>query len=323
VVVVGYGKSACDIAEAVSQVATSTTVVARRLLWKMPHRIRGIGAAEDHMTRLGEASFHYIEPNRFERLYNGRGRRIRDAVFDLLQWRVSRQLGLSELGLVPEEDFERIARSNASMVTDGFYEQVAAGRITVHYPATIARLGARAAVLSTGQSPQADIVLCATGFRQWVPFLDHAMQDRLVDGRGNFRLYRQVLPVDIPHLTFAGYNSSQISSLNAEIGAVWTVGFLTGNITLPSKEEMVRHVERRLRWMEHRTMGHHAAGTSIIPFSIHNIDELLADLSIDIAPFTRARQWVRRIQPQSYQQHIDRFTSTCGRTNPHAAPAVA
>jgi hypothetical protein len=244
-------------------------------------------------------------------------------VFDLIQWRVSRQLGLSELGLVPEEDFEHIARSNASMVTEGFYEQVAAGRITVHHPATIARLGARAAVLSTGQPLQADIVLCATGFRQRVPFLDHAVQDRLVDGRGNFRLYRQILPVDIPHLTFAGYNSSQISSLNAEIGAVWTVGLLTGNIPLPPKEEMVRHVGRRLRWMEHRTMGHHAGGTSIIPFSIHNIDELLADLSIDIAPFTRARQWVRRIRPQSYQKHIDRFTTTCGWANPHAAPAIA
>jgi hypothetical protein len=75
--------------------------------------------------------------------------------------------------------------------------------------------------------------------------------------------------------------------------------------------------------MEPRTIGHHAAGTSIIPFSIHNIDELLADLRIDIGPLTRARQWVRRIQPQSYQQHIDRFTTICGRANPHAAPAIA
>jgi hypothetical protein len=209
------------------------------------------------------------------------------------------------------------------MVTEGFYEQVVAGRITVHRSATITRLGSRAAVLSTGQSLQADIVLCATGFRQQVPFLDHSVQERLVDGRGNFRLYRQILPVDIPHLTFAGYNSSQISALNAEIGAVWTVGFLTGNITLPPKEEIARHVERRLRWMELRTTRHHAAGTSIIPFSIHNIDELLADLNIDIGPFTRAREWVRRIRPQSYQRHIDRFTTTCGGANPHVAPAIA
>ena len=40
VLVVGYGKSACDIAEAVSDVAKSTTVVARRLLWKIPRRVR-------------------------------------------------------------------------------------------------------------------------------------------------------------------------------------------------------------------------------------------------------------------------------------------
>lgn len=46
VVVVGYGKSACDIAEAVSDVAASTVVVARRLLWKIPRQIRWLGNFE-------------------------------------------------------------------------------------------------------------------------------------------------------------------------------------------------------------------------------------------------------------------------------------
>jgi cation diffusion facilitator CzcD-associated flavoprotein CzcO len=86
IVVIGYGKSACDIAEAVSDVATSTMVVARRLLWKIPRRVRGLGNFEGlALTRFGEAGFDYLEPNWFERFYNGRGRHLRDAAFDLIQ----------------------------------------------------------------------------------------------------------------------------------------------------------------------------------------------------------------------------------------------
>ncbi len=38
VVVVGYGKSACDVAVAISDAAAGTAVIARQLLWKVPRR---------------------------------------------------------------------------------------------------------------------------------------------------------------------------------------------------------------------------------------------------------------------------------------------
>ena len=41
VLVVGYGKSACDVTVPLSQVAASTDVIARQLLWKVPRRIGG------------------------------------------------------------------------------------------------------------------------------------------------------------------------------------------------------------------------------------------------------------------------------------------
>lgn len=41
VIVVGYGKSACDVAYAVSEMdmAKTTTVVCRRLIWKLPRKV--------------------------------------------------------------------------------------------------------------------------------------------------------------------------------------------------------------------------------------------------------------------------------------------
>lgn len=303
VVVVGYGKSACDIAEAVSESAASTRVLARRLLWKMPRRMRWLGDFESlALTRFGEAGFDYPEPNCFESFYNGRGRRVRDAAFDVVQAIVTRQLRLRELGLVPDGPFEEIAQSSASLVTEGFYEKVAAGQIIVERDTEITRLLVGPAVaLSTGLRAQADIVLCATGFRQRIPFLDPVVEQQLTDEHGDFRLYRQILPSTVEAVTFAGYNSSMLSSLGAEIGALWTASLLADRLDVPTAAERDAHIDSRLAWLRQRTGGHHAHGAVIAGFNIHNIDEMLSDLGVNVGPLTRALQWVRPVNPRSYR----------------------
>ncbi|MEV0724966.1 hypothetical protein AB0I37_19575 [Micromonospora purpureochromogenes] len=40
----------------------------------------------------------------------------------------------------------------------------------------------------------------------------------------------------------------------------------------------------RLAWMTARTSGKHARGTNIIPFSMHNIDEVLDELGLNLGP---------------------------------------
>ena len=83
VVVVGYGKSSCDVADAVSPVAASTSVVARHLLWKMPRRLGGaLNYKYLMLTRMGEALFRYIRPKGFERFLHGPGNGVRRALLD-------------------------------------------------------------------------------------------------------------------------------------------------------------------------------------------------------------------------------------------------
>ena len=63
VVVVGYGKSACDVTVPVSEVAASTDVIARQLLWKVPRKIGGfLNFKMLLLTRMGEALFRYMRP---------------------------------------------------------------------------------------------------------------------------------------------------------------------------------------------------------------------------------------------------------------------
>lgn len=329
VVVVGYGAAACDLAEAISHVAVSTTVVARRLLWKMPRKLAsGVDFEQLMLTRMGQAHFAHPEPGRFQRFLHGPGRSFRQANLDLLEALAVKRTGLAEHDLVPDGRFEQIAEATFALATEGFAEQVAAGRITVRSGATVAALQAGTAgpavELSTGEHIPADIVVCATGFQQRVRFLTPYVQRQLADDNGNFRLYRQILPLTVPHLTFAGYNSSLVSALSAEIDAHWTAALLTGDLVLPPQETMNERIDQRLHLMEERSPGNHAHGTGITPFAIRDLDDRLGDLGVRLPFGARAAQWLRPVRPAAYRVVAGRRRSGAPReplTPPVAGPA--
>lgn len=317
VVVVGYGKSSCDVAAALSDVAASTTVVARQLIWKIPKLLANkLNFKVLLLSRMGEALFRYIHLRGVERFLHGPGRPIRNAMVGSVQSVVTRQLRLRQLGLHPGTPLETIARSTVSLATDGFYDRVASGRLAVRRDCEIRQLsvreGRRFAQLTDGSEVPADLVVCGTGFHQRVPFLEPSILARVTDSRGNFRLYRSMLPVDVPCLAFNGYNSSFFSQLNAEIGALWLAAHLAGGLALPPATEQRSTIDARLRWMEARTDGKHSKGTNIIPFSMHHIDELLEDLGMDVSRATRVKQWLTAVDPGAYAQMLPRLLARHG-----------
>ncbi|MBM7519751.1 flavin-containing monooxygenase [Nocardioides nitrophenolicus] len=317
VVMVGYGKSSCDVAVEVSRVAASTTVVARGLLWKVPRRIKGVlNYKYLLLTRLGEGLFPYQRLSGVERVLHARDSALPGAMLGSVEKVVTGQLGLDRLGLVPEAPFASIAKASVSLATEGFYEAVADGTIGVHRDTVVARFlekdGRPHAELTDGAVVPADVVVCGTGFRQEVPFLPEEVQRRLLDERGNFALYRQILPVDVPDLTFAGYNSSFFSPLSAEMSAVWIGSYLSGHHRVPDAATMRAVVRERVAWMEERTDGHSARGTNVVPFSMHNIDEVLAEVGLDVGRGTKALQWLLPVRPASYRRITRRLARRVG-----------
>ena len=324
VLMVGYGKSSCDVAVEVSRVAASTTVVARGLLWKVPRRIKGVlNYKYLLLTRLGEGLFPYQRLTGVERVLHARGSALPHAMLGSVEKVVAGQLGLERLGLVPDAPFASIAKASVSLATEGFYEGVAAGTIGVRRDAVVSRFlekdGHPHAELSDGSVVRADVVVCGTGFRQEVPFLPDDVQRRLLDERGNFALYRQILPVDVPDLTFAGYNSSFFSPLSAEMSAVWIGSYLAGHHTVPEPETMRTVVRERVAWMEERTEGHSARGTNVVPFSMHNVDEVLGEVGLDVGRATKALQWLLPVRPASYRRVGRRLVRRAARVTPDSA----
>ena len=314
VVVIGYGKSACDVAQAVSTRAASTTVVVRELLWKVPKKLMNLlNYKYLLLTRLGEGLFKYRELKGLERFLHGLGRPIRDAMLAQVEWIITKQLQLEALGLMPSKPFETIARSTVGLATDGFYKSVSSGQIQVKKGAAMQRIvshtspseeepleGAAVAELSTGDRISVDLIICGTGWIQSVPFFSQNLNEQITDADGNFRLYRALLPIGVPNLAFNGYNSSFFSQLSCEIGALWIASLLSDRLSLPSQEHQQSIVETRLAWMQQFAEGKHAKGTNIIPFSLHHIDELLDDMGLSLPTFVRLKQWLLPVDPRDF-----------------------
>jgi hypothetical protein len=70
---------------------------------------------------------------------------------------------------------------------------------------------------------------------------------------------------------------------------------------LPQRTEAPPLSDKRLAWMEERTDGRHSKGTNIIPFSVHNIDELLGDMGLPLGSSTRFKQWLGPVDPADDQ----------------------
>lgn len=312
VLVVGYGKSACDVTVPLSEVAASTDVIARNLLWKVPRKIGGLlNFKMLLLTRMGEALFRYRHLRGVERFLHGPGNRIRRNMLNSVGSISVRQFHLADLDLVPPGAMEDIVKGAIGLATEGFFEGVREGAIVVHPGNVIIQLlekdGSPYAELSDGSLLRADLVVCATGFTQGVPFLSEDVQASVFDERGNFVLYRQIVPAGVDRLYFNGYNSSFFSPLNAEMAALWIAADLAGAVTKPPPTEMRRLAEEQLAFMDIAVAGHHNRGGKIIPFSLHNADEVLDDLGLNIGRATRASHWLNPVAPAAYRKITPRL----------------
>jgi dimethylaniline monooxygenase (N-oxide forming) len=320
VVVVGWGKTACDVAVASSRTARSTSVVARAVRWKIPKRMAG-GLTFRHLllTRLGE---HLMAPERRslpQRAVAALDAPARRAVLSLVAAAVARHSGLRGVGLLPGVSLPH----SDSLVTDGFFEAVARGDLAVHRDRSVAELGTldgRSGVrLSDGTWAPADVVVAATGFDQDLSVLAPAVREALLGADGVLQLHRRILPADVPRLAFAGWGNTYRSPLTAEVGAVWLAGHLAGALPSTSPAQRRRSADRY--HLTHRQAA--ARREAQLPSgSFAALDQLLDDLGLPLAPAVRRGQWLTPLVPSSYADLVPRLRARLGLPAP-AVPAPA
>ena len=303
VLVVGFAKSATDIASLATDYSQSVTLVYRKTQWKVPRFFANkINMKYLLFSRLSEAFFSYHTKTPFEKFLHSVGKPL-----VWLQWRglellLKWQFGLRALNMVPEHNIEDQISCSLGVEPDDFYHKIRVGKIRA-IRSYLKEYTNDGMLLHDDNIVKADLVIYGTGFIQDVPFLSNTYKNLLRDKDGNFRLYRNIINPEIPNMAFVGFNSSLFTTITSEVAANWVLRLVKGQISLPSKEEMLESIRVNLQWrMKERPIASEFSATCIAPFNYHHLDELLKDMGLKTKKTRNTLvEYVKPINPQDYK----------------------
>ncbi len=280
-VVLGFSKSATDIAvNAVNSGANSVTIVYRDSVWRIPYFIGGlINFKRILYVRAQEKMFPGWGQSALARFNHAIARPFVWANWRALEALLKIQLKLGKTGLTPETPIERDVNCSVPIVTPGFFDMVADGRINAirgsfdHYDGPDI-------VLTNGQRVAADLAILATGWMLGVSFLPAEFQEKLVEPDGQYRLFRLIANPDLPDLGFVGFNSSFCTMLCADLAANWLVRYADGQLVRqPDADAMNANIDMMLNWRRNeRPAAQVYGGLCVAPYHFKHFDELLADI---------------------------------------------
>lgn len=298
VAVVGFGKSACDVAAAIAPHAKKVSLIYNEAKWKVPKKILGINYKYIILSRFGESltklKYRNVVENTIHFL------KIPSIAIGLLQRVFSRQQKLRAANLKPALGIRPYLFGELSVESDNFYKQVAQQKIKP-VRAAIRSFAKGGVYLSDESYLQADTVIFGTGFRQELPFIPADVRAKFTDEKGNYLLYRNILPVQVPSLAFNGYNSSFFCNLTSEIGALWIAEYVSGNIILPSPADMNRQIMEHQHWRKQFRMNAFFKGASVYPFNITYVDWLLKDMNASLPLSKLLKEWLVVVDPANYK----------------------
>nr|QIB84922.1 FAD-containing monooxygenase [uncultured Aminobacter sp.] len=281
VVVLGFSKSATDIAvNAVNSGAADVTIVYLEPVWRIPYFIGGlINFKRILYVRAQEVMFPNWDQPVLARLGHALAKPFVWANWRALESLLSLQLRLKKTGLRPKVPIETSINCSVPIVTPGFFDMVADGRIKA-IQGTIAAYEQDMVILSGGERVAADMAILAVGWKSGVPFLPEEYQRKLVEPDGQYRLYRVIANPDLPDMGFVGFNSSFCTVLSAELAANWLVRYADGKLERqPTRQEMNDNIEMMLRWKRNeRPAAGVYGGLCVAPYHFKHFDELLADI---------------------------------------------
>ncbi|MFH6784411.1 MULTISPECIES: flavin-containing monooxygenase [Methylobacterium] len=323
VVVLGYSKSATDVAvSAVKHGAAAVTIVYRDPAWKIPYFLGGLVNFKRILyCRAAEAMFLPFDAGPLRRLAQRLAAPLVWANWRALEALLTVQFGLKRKGLRPATRIEDDIHCNLSIETPGFYAMVGQGRIAAHR-GTIASYDGNDVVLTGGERVPADLVVMATGWRQDIPILEGADRARLIDADGQYRLYRMMVNPDLPDLGFVGFNSSFATNLSAELGAAWLVRYMDGRLARqPTRARMEAEIARSLTWRRtERPAAAHYGGLCIAPYHNRHFGDLLGDIGVPTREANPLTALFAPLRPAVYARLLARAPAY--RAEPAGSPAA-
>jgi len=297
VVVVGYGKSALDMATLAAERSAQVHHVFRAANWLIPEWILGAHFTYALFTRFGNVMMtSWAQPTAMERFLHNKLGFVISSFWNMIQSIVLYQLKRNGKGkgqaandrlntLIPDHKILMDFRSSGALGPENYYPLVSEGKI-FPYRSEIECFSQDAVRLKNGTVLPCDIVILSTGYlTPAFPFLPDRYRALLETEKDGPQLYRHMLHPRIPRLGFAGFNHGYMHVPSVEIGTQWLCAYLRGELELPSTEEMERSIEHIRAWKRANIKFENARSCAVSTRFQQYIDILLKEL--EVSPYRK------------------------------------
>uniref|UniRef100_A0ACD5V0P3 Uncharacterized protein n=2 Tax=Avena sativa TaxID=4498 RepID=A0ACD5V0P3_AVESA len=253
VTVVGYQKSAVDIADECAQVngvEKPCTMLVRTKQWIIPDlNAWGVDISKLYLNRFAELLIH--KPG------EGILLRLLATILTPLRWLVLKfvesyfSIPMKKHDMVPDHSFfEALVACVIEIAPKDYYKRLDEGNIVLKKSKKFSFC--KQGLLVEGESSvlKSDMVIFATGFKGNEKikdiFMSEYYQSVAIGSTSTIvPLYRQCINPKIPQLAVMGFADSLANAYSIELGAMWLAHFMDGGFRLPSVKEMLASV---LEW---------------------------------------------------------------------------
>lgn len=155
--------------------------------------------------------------------------------------------------LIPKYSFRNV--ENLSRMTDEFIKVKREGRIIRKLASIDEIIDETTIRLDSGETLQADMIVCATGFIEQVSFLSETLSRAVGQNKitptsnegSDLDLYRRIIPVGVPNIAFIGLPAAASTWMLFEVQSHWTSDYFLSRIKLPTNEKEMYEEIRTLR----------------------------------------------------------------------------
>ncbi len=292
VVVVGYGKSALDMATLAAEHGAQVHHVFRTPSWLIPEWILGAHFTYALFTRFGNVMMtSWAQPTAIERFLHQKLGFVISSFWDFIQSIVLFQLKRTGKGkdqaaqerlktLIPEHKILMDFRSSGALGPENYYPLVADGKI-LPYHSEVDCFSYDSVQLKNGLVIPCDIVLLSVGYlTPSFPFLPEKYRSLLEAEPDGVQLYRHLIHPHVPRLAFAGFNHGYMHASTVEIGTQWLCAYLRGELKVPPAEEMERSIESIRSWKRENIKFENARSCAVSTRFQQYMDILLKELQV-------------------------------------------
>jgi len=312
VAVVGFAKSATDIATQAADISKSCTLLYRKAQWKVPRFFGNkINLKYLLFSRFSEAFFVPYRKTGFQKVLHSIGKPMVWAQWRAVELLLKKQFRLKKCGMVPEHRIEDQISCSLGIAPEGFYEKVRSEKIHAMHT-EIECFTTDELVLKNGRRIRPDLVVMGTGYRQSLPFLNEKYLRLICDEKGQFRLHRNIVNPRLPALGFVGFNSSLFSTLTSEIAANWLAEYAGGHIELPAQGSIIKERMVIDRWKKKiRPISAEFSGLCVAPFNFQHLDQLMRDMGLKTSAGSNPLyNFFKPIDPKDYHRLLKQFRAS-------------